>query len=164
MQDCKRSKAIISIIAFLLIFQCSWITNTESAFAAIVKDGYIVIAENPDAAQKVKDEHAVITENGEALTAELSAVEAEKLEKEEDIICVEKDTLIASPTEAGWDMVKPAVEKWNLQAVNAQNTTVSSRVKVAMIDSGVDYSNNVDVYIRKNFIADNPVTTEFMRI
>lgn len=160
MQERKRSKAIISTIAFLLIFQCSWITNAESAFAA-AKDGYIVIAENPDTAQKVKDEHTVITENGEALTAELSAVEAEQLEKEKDIICVEKDALIASPTEAGWDMVKPAVEKWNLQAVNAQNTNVSSKVKVAMIDSGVDYSNNVEVYKRKNFIADSPVTTEF---
>lgn len=160
-QNCKGIKTLIITIVFLLILQCGWITNAEIAFADTAKDGYIVITENPDTAQKVKDSYTVNTENGEVLTAELSAVEAEQLEKEKDIICVEKDTLIACPAEAGWDMVKPATKKWNLQAINANNVNAPSKVKVAMIDSGVDYSNNVEVYKRKNFIADKPVTTEF---
>ena len=160
-QGCKWTRAIVITLAFLLVFQCGWITNDGIALAATAKDEYIIITENSTAAQKVKNDHAVITENGEALTAELSAVEAEQLEKEKDIICVEKDSLIVSPVEVGWDMVKPAAEKWNLQAINAQNVNVPAKVKVAIIDSGVDYSNNVEVYKRKNFIADKPVTTEF---
>ena len=144
-QGCKWTRAIVITLAFLLVFQCGWITNDGIALAATAKDEYIIITENSTAAQKVKNDHAVITENGEALTAELSAVEAEQLEKEKDIICVEKDSLIVSPVEVGWDMVKPAAEKWNLQAINAQNVNVPAKVKVAIIDSGVDYSNNVEV-------------------
>lgn len=51
-------------------------------------------------------------------------------------------------------------DEWNLQQVNADtnrtaqvvNTISGSAIKVALIDSGVDYSDDVDVYCRKNFV------------
>ena len=52
--------------------------------------------------------------------------------------------------------------EWNIQAIKADSVdTISgsaitvdlgSKVKVAIIDSGVDYTEDIDVYMRKNFI------------
>ena len=63
-QGCKWTRAIVITLAFLLVFQCGWITNDGIALAATAKDEYIIITENSTAAQKVKNDHAVITENG----------------------------------------------------------------------------------------------------
>lgn len=56
-------------------------------------------------------------------------------------------------------MVKPEKETWGLDAINVTDANASSVVKVAIIDSGVDYSDNVVVKERKNFITESPVTT-----
>ncbi|MFU0827158.1 MAG: hypothetical protein ACFWTJ_06400 [Lachnoclostridium sp.] len=46
--------------------------------------------------------------------------------------------------------------EWNLQIVKAQkpDTNPSNKVKVALIDSGIDYTSDIDVHVRKNFISD----------
>ena len=46
--------------------------------------------------------------------------------------------------------------EWNLQMVKAQkpDTNPSNKVKVALIDSGIDYTSDIDVHERKNFITD----------
>ena len=51
-------------------------------------------------------------------------------------------------------------EEWNMQQISADtvnqqdytNTATGSAIKVCIIDSGVDYNSDTDVYIRKNFI------------
>lgn len=46
--------------------------------------------------------------------------------------------------------------EWNIQTINAdkveKNTDVDAKVKVALIDSGVDFTSDIDIYERKNFI------------
>lgn len=46
--------------------------------------------------------------------------------------------------------------EWNLQTINAQNNSnvnsSSNKVKVAIIDSGIDYTEDINVAERKNFI------------
>lgn len=59
----------------------------------------------------------------------------------------------------GEGITKPAIEDWNLKAINAENTTTNSTVKVAIIDSGIDYSEDILVKERYNFITDDSVTT-----
>lgn len=46
--------------------------------------------------------------------------------------------------------------EWNLQMVKAQkpDTNPSNKVKVALIDSGIDYTSDIDIHVRKNFISD----------
>ncbi|MBQ9118561.1 MAG: S8 family serine peptidase [Lachnospiraceae bacterium] len=44
---------------------------------------------------------------------------------------------------------------WNLLTVNADEISIEApqeKVKVAIIDSGVDYTEDIDVYVRKNFV------------
>lgn len=57
-------------------------------------------------------------------------------------------------------MIRKSIEdiqgEWNLQMINTTNSfyTPSEKVKVALIDSGVDYSTDIDVAVRKNFISE----------
>ena len=50
---------------------------------------------------------------------------------------------------------KESRQEWNMRTVKAEAVNVEAtkeKVKVAIIDSGVDYTEDIDVYARKNFI------------
>lgn len=56
-------------------------------------------------------------------------------------------------------IVATLIMEWNLQQINmdsytdyVESTSISTPVKVAIIDSGIDYTSDIDVYCRKNFI------------
>lgn len=157
----KKQLIQLSVVCLVLvlIIQCCFIISADVVFAETTTDSYIVITNNDAAAQKVKDQHEVNSESGEAISVNLSEQEAKQLEADKDILCVEKDFTIEDETEAGWDMVKPVMDDWNLKAINADNAAINSVVKVAIIDSGIDYTEDILVKARHNFISDDPVTT-----
>ncbi|MEY8367028.1 S8 family serine peptidase [Anaerovoracaceae bacterium 41-7] len=153
----RRSMAIgISIV---LIIQLCGLWNINVAYADSSKETYIVITKDAEAAQEIIKTHNVDSEEGEVLTVILSPQEAAHLEADKDVVCVEKDFTIEQDVEIDEKVVKPLVEDWNLKAINAEDTEVNSTVKVAVIDSGIDYTEDIVVKERRNFIADDPVTT-----
>lgn len=152
-------KVSVVCLAFVLIMQYCFFASSQPAFAEAATNQYIVITNNEDAAQKVKEQYDVNSGNGEAVSVELSEREAAQLEADEGILCVEKDFTIENEAEASWDMVKPTVDDWNMKAINAENAETNSPVKVAILDSGIDYTEDISVKERHNFIADDPVTT-----
>lgn len=138
----RHSKWIVSLIVSLLVIQCSLFTRTDLAYAEEPKDTYIII----DA-------------DGSAQTVDLSSGEAANMKTDESIQCIEKDFIMEAPVEAEWDMVKPLSNDWNLQAINADNAIASQQIKVAVLDSGIDMTDNIDVKVRKNFITERPIET-----
>lgn len=50
--------------------------------------------------------------------------------------------------------VKDSEVEWNLQMVNTENASQETgrKIKLALIDSGVDYTDDIDVKLRKNFV------------
>lgn len=50
--------------------------------------------------------------------------------------------------------VKDSEVEWNLQMVNTEKTSQETgrKIKLALIDSGVDYTDDIDVKLRKNFV------------
>ena len=50
--------------------------------------------------------------------------------------------------------VKDSEVEWNLQMVNAEDASpeATRKIKLALIDSGVDYTDDIDVKLRKNFV------------
>lgn len=50
--------------------------------------------------------------------------------------------------------VKDSAVEWNIQMVNAEETSKKAerKIKLALIDSGVDYTDDIDVKLRKNFV------------
>lgn len=155
----KFRKLTCICIAALLIVQSGVYLNTDAVYAEADQDAYIVITKDDEKVEKLKEDHTVLAENGDALTVELTDSQAVQMEADEDIVCVEKDFTIEAEAEAGEDMVKPLDENWNLDALNAETASSAGRVKVAVIDSGIDVTDNIVVQERKNFIKDTPVTT-----
>lgn len=94
------------------------------------------------------------------LTAELTEAEARHLSQDSLTTIVERDVAVTGSdtysVEREYKEVKENDAEWNMQMVNAdQAETVSTgknKVKVAIIDSGIDFIDDVDVKERKNFI------------
>lgn len=136
----KVERLLSFCLISLLMVQGFIFASTETSFAKVTKDSYIVI----DA-------------EGNAQTIELSESDAIIMEKNPGIACVEKDFIIENEDQEEWDMVKPVVENWSLDAINATNAAAERKVKVAVLDSGIDMTDNVVVAERRNFISDRPV-------
>lgn len=95
-------------------------------------------------------------------TLSMTNSEAEKLKNNKGIISVENDSMMKGcgkrknkENHINWD--KTCDQQWNLKMINANGyklTKSSShdKIKVAIIDSGIDYSSDIDVCERKNFI------------
>ncbi len=157
----KKSNRMVTCIciATLVILQLGLCFDRNTVYAEEEKEAYIVITKDGDSIEKLKEEYNVIAENGDALTVEISDSEAARIETDKDIICVEKDFTIDTEVEAGEDMVKPLSEIWNQDALNMEASYSNQIVKVAVIDSGIDVTDNITVKERRNFIKDTPVTT-----
>ncbi len=138
----RHSKWIVSLLISLLVIQCCLFTRTDLAYAEGPKDTYIII-----------------DTDGSAQTVDLSSGEAANMKTDESIQCIEKDFTMEAPVETEWDMVKPVSNDWNLQVINADNAIASQQIKVAVLDSGIDMTDNIDVKVRKNFITERPVET-----
>lgn len=59
-----------------MILQSSMYLNTSAVYAETDTDVYIVITKNDESIEKLKEEHSVLVENGDALTLELTGSEA----------------------------------------------------------------------------------------
>lgn len=152
-------KSFCKSMALILIVPCFLLMLPDVAHAEVQRNEFIVITNNDDGITKVKNEHNVIGESGDALTVEMTEGEASSLLQNEDIQCVERDFTIEAEVDAGWEIVKPISEDWNIQAINAENASSERSVKVAILDSGIDMTDNINVTERKNFIEDMPVET-----
>lgn len=160
----KVIKIIVIFLVFSMTIQCHLFLFSDTAFAEVKKDNYIVITQDSETTTEIKENYTVVSENGEALTLALSANDVVQLDRHKEILCLEKDTVIDIPSDIEWNTVKPLTLNWSLEAINAEKEMTGetpATVKVAMIDSGVDYSKNVTVHERKNFISEKPVTTIF---
>lgn len=123
----------------------------------LIVQGFIFASAETSYAEVTKDSYIVIDAEGNAQTVELSESDALSMEKNPEIACVEKDFIIEKEVQEEYDMVKPLTENWSLNAINAVNATAERKVKVAVLDSGIDMTDNIVVAERKNFISDSPV-------
>ncbi|HWT74804.1 MAG TPA: S8 family peptidase [Mobilitalea sp.] len=107
-------------------------------------------------------------------TYSMTPYEASKMKQlNDDILVVEEDGYVKGSQiqdKESWKEIKTQKNKhdkkvikksskdskteWNLQAVKASEVQTQSgqKVKVAIIDSGIDFTTDIDVYLRKNFI------------
>lgn len=99
-------------------------------------------------------------------TFDLSYSEMSKMKKDKNNLVIEEDSYVygsqqeLSNIEVNHESntndlaLKDSETEWNLQMINADSVvrTPESKIKVALIDSGVDYTDDIDVYKRKNFI------------
>lgn len=174
---------LASLVAFSTVTLSD--AKVETLDSTVSKE-YIVLAKNDVGYDKVEDNFDVNKELSEDLEddniviATMTKREAQKLERDKNILLVEEDiTLEGSDYEAKEDMdldmesqrawklklkeeranresVDPE-NQWNIDAIGANASEYSEgsdNVKVAIIDSGVVASTDIDIDKRVNFIDD----------
>ena len=147
----KKRKSIISLVLISSLAIGSFGVTTFASYDNN-KKSFLILAEK-DGKKEVS-------------VASLSTREAMRLQKTGDhILVVEEDGYVVGSKN---DKVKKEKHKkkvkvksskgseyeWNIQAVQADGVSETStqKVKVAILDSGIDYTGDIDVKMRKNFI------------
>ncbi len=172
----KRNKKLRALALASLILAgdiCSG-NGVTPAQAAESSDSYIVITAplyNADAvAEKYDcidgnslDNSEILQEEGFIVT-ELTEKEAAKLEQKKEILCVEENQSVEAlgkKKKVKYKKVsaKTSDAEWNIQAVHADEKNVEQvlaspmeKIKVAILDSGIDISDNLDVKERVTLI------------
>ena len=150
------------------------------------KKDYIVKFKTKAESTKTYEESTEINQNGEdkleenkLVSLELSGKEAEQLETNQNVEFVEEDKEVSACGEkyfAGKDKKKhKKVEKrhkkneskveWNVQMIHAENKAKKSnnKVKIAILDSGVDWGNDIDLAYQTSLVpGEEEMTQMFM--
>lgn len=139
------------------------VTKNENIDHSKGEDSYIVVAENEDVVKSLnknygeantisdKTENCMKQEN--VTVCEMTGTQAEELQEQEGILRVEKDSIVQANGSIKNRKVRKSKqaeqeEEWNMTMVKAPSGDVADadrKVKVAVIDSGVDFGNDVEL-------------------
>lgn len=99
-----------------------------------------------------------VVNDGELAVCEMTNKEAEQLRKEEGFLVEKNSEIMASAKKTGKqkkDNKKTDKAEWNMKAVHATNAAekkTGKKVKIAVIDSGIDDYNDIELVESINFI------------
>mgnify|MGYP002599544899 CR=1 FL=1 len=170
-RDCKRKKEKVrmkkkALLTIGIIFSMV-ITSFNMNFENVDADGteaseqYIVSTKNGELFKDIQTkygdcisdeaEKAESLEEHNTTVLELPEKEAQQLEKKQGIT-IEPDCEMEGLGETEDNLTD--VSEWNMQMINADENTEKSKdkIKVAIIDSGVDYTNGIKVAERYNLV------------
>ena len=156
----KRNRIFVSFTAVALLMQCFSCTpafaaqSTEQTYYAGV-DTQVAVTDEITAEEvyvyglgKDSKEEKKATKEQEKVAKKNRK---KKIKQEKELYKYEKKVQKKKVKEKS---VKDSAVEWNLQMVNAEETSKKAerKIKLALIDSGVDYTDDIDVKLRKNFV------------
>lgn len=144
--------------------------KTTKAVSVEKRESYIVQTVSEDAMEEVKEQYKEVETLSESAqdnldndiaTVSLSKEEVSKLENSSETVIIEPDTAMSGSMKADnkrvyqkWD--KNEDFQWNLNMIEADelggNSNKNAKIKVAVVDSGIDFSEDIEVYERMNFV------------
>ena len=99
-----------------------------------------------------------LLEEEHILVSKLTETEAEIIEKDQQVLAVEEDINVsASDLDDGSLQNTDEGTSWNLKSIHVdekQEVNPTEKVKVALLDSGIDYQEGLEVKERVNLIAE----------
>lgn len=188
MVTCKKQIAFVLVVIMLIASMRLPVKKVEAE--QIVQE-YVVLTENEieynkieSTYEKAKGVQSEILEANNVIVVELTEQEANKLEKDKNIVSVEEDILFEGSDfedETFEDVFGTEVvfeddvemkqflkslretqrssvslnEQWNIDAINANEQEykgMKEKIKVAVLDTGVTVTEDIDVAGRVNFI------------
>ncbi len=135
------------------------ITKDKNKYDELSDEYYEYISDDYDATNELQEENILVTE--------MSEEEANQLQSEEGVLLVEEDGLVKASTYENKEKTKATKKEkskddidkeWNIKAVKADDVEKDAiiasedKIKVAIIDSGLDMTDNIDVAGRINLI------------
>lgn len=101
-------------------------------------------------------------EDANLVKAELTKEQAANINKEAGVVAVEENQQVKALTENKPEVETVDIEKWNLSMVNTPKKIKNrTNVKVAVLDSGIDFNERVNVKGRINLVEDDYRGTAF---
>lgn len=169
------TKVIVATFALAMVTSSAEGTGNGKIMKAASKEkeqNYIVQTVSKDAMAETKEWYGEVEtisksaqedSDSDIVTVTLTDEEASQLQNSSKTVIVERDLIMSGFTEEENKKVYQQWNKkedlqWNLDMINNENKLVndklSAKIKVAVIDSGIDFTSDVDVQERKNFIPD----------
>lgn len=169
--DRKKRKVIFAILAVMMAMVSVGNISVTKAKTINNFNDYVIIMKSDSATDKLLDKYDSTMALSRSktvktvLTGNLTKDEVKILENDSLAVCVEPNINIHGTssnmrkTRQKHQKIKKSEIEWNLQMVNANSRNKhkirdNNKVKVAIIDSGIDYTTDIDVHVRKNFIPD----------
>ena len=165
-----RKGIVVSILAASMVLGGAQETFTVRAAAhkETAKD-YIVNVADQHKLDKLAKEYdtvdhnestAELLESSGCVSLELNDSQARQLEQESGVVSVERDEIVSGcESDEADQIIQFAKEAWNIDAVNVERgvsdkpkTAENSKKKIAVIDSGVDITEDIDVADRVDLL------------
>lgn len=155
--------------------------KTTGCAKAEEKRKYVIVTESNDTMTDILEEYdgEMIqkkernSSNQSIAISTMSEEEADKLEKQQDVLAVEPDVEVkASRVKNGRKKIKKKIKKnvsWNAEMINQhkykeETKNTNGKIKVAILDSGVDYANDIEIEKSINLVSDEEITPLFIDI
>ena len=165
-----RKGIVVSILAASMVLGGAQETFTVRAAAhkETAKD-YIVNVADQHKLDKLAKEYdtvdhnestAELLESSGCVSLELTDSQAQQLGQESGVVSVERDEIVSGcESDEADQIIQFAREAWNIDAVNVEHgvsdkpkTAENSKKKIAVIDSGVDITEDIDVADRVDLL------------
>ncbi len=180
----KNMKKVVAIIfTFSLIFYniagfCD--VSVPEAKAKTEKE-YIIVTKSQGVMNQISEDYDVemiVQKDKDAAKqsmaiSSLSEEEAIELEKQTDVLSVEQDTVVkANSVKNGRHMIRQKEKKnssWNMQMIKEDKIKKSKKnnsgkIKVAILDSGVDYANDIEIEKSIDLVSTDETNPLFLDI
>ncbi len=151
-----RRLAVI-LLGVILALCCPIQTFASSGvrFDGEQKQEYIIFTRNVETGKAIKNNYDAkrVDHSDEYYVAKLTDRQAKRLQRNDEIVYVEENILLNASTD---EEIPEEFNQWYLEAINAQDVADSEQsIAVELIDSGVDVSEDINVYESVNFIEDD---------
>ncbi|MGN0173685.1 MAG: S8 family serine peptidase [Acutalibacteraceae bacterium] len=162
---------IISIMCALCVLVGSNIVSAQDNGS---ERQYVIITKDADKTEDLINDKKIedvskSDKTPDIIVANLTERQADRIEDKDYVVCVEEDIVLTGSTAKNIKKKKTNVIKtedvnqWYLDAIGVENTQKPrSKVKVALLDSGVSYSSDVDVEESINLVDDTSVNPLFL--
>lgn len=165
----KITFIVVLVLGFSLILGSKNIKKAYAYYESLEEEkDYIIVTKNESSFNRINNKYKNIRtetqdtrktlESNNVMVSEIKLREANKLVKDSNVIAVEEDYKVKASGNIGVDTVEQiskTAEEWNRTMVNAKygdNINVADKIKVAILDSGIEYIDRLNVVKRKSFI------------
>ena len=177
----KKIVAMIFVFSLILYNIASFCDFSALKVQAQAEKEYIIVTESQGVMQEISEDYDVemiVHKDKDAVKqsmaiSSMTEEEADELKKQPDVLSVEQDTVVkANRVKNGRRMIRQKEKKnssWNMEMIK-QNKIVrskknsSAKIRVAILDSGVDYANDIEIEKSLDLVSDDETTPLFLDI
>lgn len=174
-------RRVVSLVFVVTIIFYGISNNYDNAIGYVKteeKQQYVIVTNSQSVMQDISEEYDVeiIKQKGKRAKQSyavslMTQSDADNLEAEQEVLAVEKDIkVMANKVKNGRKMIRKKEKadiRWNMEMIKhdtEETESVDEKVKVAILDSGIDYANDIEIAKSIDLVSDEEVNPLFIDI